>query len=74
MYQYYSTSQQVTSVLTIMGNDLGIPSVNLIKSAELFPEYTSCKLMDVRESATFYLETYEAEKRTTVNKEEFDEV
>jgi hypothetical protein len=57
-----------------MGNDIGAPSLNLVKNAELFPEYTASKLMDVRESAEFYISTMEVEKKMTVNKLEFDEV
>lgn len=57
-----------------MGNDIGAPSLNLVKNAELFPEYTASKLMDIRESAEFYLSTMDAEKKTMVDKMEFDEV
>lgn len=56
-----------------MGNDIGAPSLNLVKNAELFSEYTGSKLMDIRESAEFYISTMEVEKKT-VDKMEFDEV
>lgn len=57
-----------------MGNDIGAPSLNLIKNSSLFPEYTASKLIDIRESHDFSKTSILTDKKITVDRAEFDEV